>query len=59
MRGVHEYLAKAVEFEALAARTGSAALRQLYADLAAGYRKLAADRERRNAEGAAAPEREA
>jgi hypothetical protein len=56
VRDVREYLEKAAEFEALAARAGNAALRQRFADLAAGYRKLAADRERMIAEGAIAPQ---
>ena len=54
MREVSEYIAKAKEFDALAADAPDAALRRRYADLAACYRLLAAEREQLIATGAIA-----
>jgi hypothetical protein len=46
MRTVAEYVAKATEFDDLAAITPDPALRKRYADLADGYRVLAKNGER-------------
>ena len=46
MRSAIEYETRAEEFGALAKRTRDPALRKRYADLAACYRLLAADRRR-------------
>lgn len=51
MRSVAEYINKAAEFDGLAARTIEAGLKRRYADLAACYRLLAAERERLITEG--------
>ena len=51
MRTTNEYLAKAVEFEDLAARTKQAGLKKRYGDLAECYRLLAAERQRLIAQG--------
>jgi hypothetical protein len=45
MREVAELLAKAAEWEAVAAATTQDVLKKRYLDLAAGYRLLAAERE--------------
>jgi hypothetical protein len=46
MREVAELLAKAAEWEAVAAATTQEVLKRRYLDLAAGYRLLAKERER-------------
>jgi hypothetical protein len=52
MRTVAEYMAKAVEFDALAARTDTPLpLRKRYTDMAECYRLLAQERERLVAQG--------
>ncbi len=55
MRTVTEYLLKAVEFDDLANTTPDEALRKRYADLAAGYRMLAEERNRLVATGTMIP----
>ena len=52
MREVSEFIAKAEEFDARAAEAPDAALKRRYADLAACYRLLAAEREQLIAAGA-------
>ena len=57
MRTVAEYMAKAAEFDALAARVENPVpLRNRYADLAECYRLLAKERERMLALGAVEPD---
>jgi hypothetical protein len=51
MRGATEYLLKALAFDALAAASPEEAFKKRYADLAACYRLLAAERERLIREG--------
>ena len=51
MRSVAEYVNKAAEFDALAARAIESAIKRRYADLAECYRLLAAERKRLIAEG--------
>lgn len=45
MRSVADYLERAAEFEALAAKTDVEVLRKRYGDIAACYRLLAKERE--------------
>jgi hypothetical protein len=45
VRSVAEYLARAAEFEQMAASTSVGALRKRYSDIAACYRLLAKERE--------------
>jgi hypothetical protein len=59
MRTTDEYLAKAAEFEGLAARTKEAGLKKRYGDLAECYRLLAAERQRVIAQGTVRPDEEA
>jgi hypothetical protein len=46
MRSVADYLAKAAEFDKMAAEAANASLKKRYADLAECYRLLAEDRKR-------------
>ena len=57
MRSVADYLHKATEFDALAARVDiPVPLKNRYADLAESYRLLAKERERMIAQGAVLPD---
>ena len=56
MRTVAEYLVKATEFEAEAAKAINDSLRKRYADLAECYRLLANERKRLIEEGAMQPD---
>jgi hypothetical protein len=56
MRTIDDYLTQAAEFDRMADRTAQPTLKSRYAELAASYRALAAERQRLIAEGTIEPE---